>query len=102
MVGVCSVAGFQASESGTLDANAEAHVGEACYEIIVDFGIDNVLALLGPGRASARPGLPACKTVANIFGTSARRRASWPPVRKSCTMPSRSTGLWQRSGNWPA
>ena len=55
MVGVCSVAGFQASESGTLDANAEAHVGEACYEIIVDFGIDNVLAALGRA-ARARAG----------------------------------------------
>jgi hypothetical protein len=30
----------------TLDPLTEAHVCEACYEIIVDFGIDNVLAAL--------------------------------------------------------
>lgn len=31
----------------TLDPLTEAHICEACYEIVVDFGIDNVLAALG-------------------------------------------------------
>jgi hypothetical protein len=38
---------LQTPGNSTLDANTEANVCETCYEIIVDFGIDNVLAALG-------------------------------------------------------
>jgi hypothetical protein len=47
MVGVRLAEPVKTSENGKLDANTEAHVCETCYEIIVDFGIDNVLAAVG-------------------------------------------------------